>query len=296
MLNGEDVLGFDGADDFLSGGDILDSVFAGPGKQFEMFAVVNAVSGSNNSIMDKYFFVSGQRQLRFALFQDKPFLATITPDASNWRDAIGSTEVVSDPNVLVYTYDGTQIGNNGLDRFAFRVNGNDDVASLIFIRGGLFDIQDSIAPVAIGSALAADGTTSDVHFNGDIAEIILYERLLATEEREQVEAYLGEKYGIALAVAVEDGVGQPQGYRLSSIYPNPFAPQASFQLEVARAQQVRVSVHDLLGREVAVLHEGVFSPSVRTFTLRGEDLGSGVYFVRVAGAQFTATRRAVVIR
>ena len=139
-------------------------------------------------------------------------------------------------------------------------------------------------------------TQSTGYFQGDIAEIILYDRLLPDGERQQVEEYLCEKYGCGVAVAVGDGAGLPRSYLLSSVYPNPFTPQATFQLEVAQAQQVRVSVHDLLGREVVVLHNGVLAPSEHTFMILSAGLGSGVYFVRVVGEQFTAVRRAVLLK
>lgn len=47
-----------------------------------------------------------------------------------------------------------------------------------------------------GSAIGRFGTT---YFNGDVAEIIMFNRNLKVSERKEVEAYLGKKWGIAIS-------------------------------------------------------------------------------------------------
>ena len=49
-----------------------------------------------------------------------------------------------------------------------------------------------------------------------------------------------------------------------------------------RAQKVRVSMHDVLGREVVVLHEGSVNGSLRMYVV-GAELPAGVYVVRAQG-------------
>ena len=49
----------------------------------------------------------------------------------------------------------------------------------------------------IKNGTIVDGTGND-SFEGDIAEIICYSRKLSTSEREQVEEYLADKWGITL--------------------------------------------------------------------------------------------------
>jgi len=52
--------------------------------------------------------------------------------------------------------------------------------------------------IGIGNAGADSAPYSPAFggFQGDIAEIIVYDRALTTPERQQVEAYLNEKYAI----------------------------------------------------------------------------------------------------
>ncbi|KAB8155768.1 choice-of-anchor D domain-containing protein [Kordia sp. TARA_039_SRF] len=52
--------------------------------------------------------------------------------------------------------------------------------------------------VLIGARRASVNTGSGFRFNGDIAEVIMYDRDLTTAEMERVESYLALKYGITL--------------------------------------------------------------------------------------------------
>lgn len=86
--------------------------------------------------------------------------------------------------------------------------------------------------------------------------------------------------------------GTPGTHKLSLAYPNPFNPEARITLEIAEQQLVRISVHDALGREVALLNTGMLSAgSAHAFTIDGAGLPSGVYMVRAIGEHFSDTRR-----
>jgi len=80
-------------------------------------------------------------------------------------------------------------------------------------------------------------------------------------------------------------------------YPNPVRSRASLDVTVREKQSVRIVLYDLLGRRVAVLHDGVL-PSNRTETigLDTDGLASGQYFVRIRGDQFMETRRITIVR
>ena len=86
--------------------------------------------------------------------------------------------------------------------------------------------------------------------------------------------------------------GTPGTHNLSRAYPNPFNPQARFTLEIAERQNIRIAVYDALGREVALLNNGVLSAgSVHSFIIDGAGLSSGIYIVRAIGDHFSDTRR-----
>ena len=84
-------------------------------------------------------------------------------------------------------------------------------------------------------------------------------------------------------------------FALSAPRPNPTAGRAELTLTLDRAQPVRATLVDALGREVAVLHDGEAS-GVLTLAVDGGALAPGVYVVRVAGAAHTLARRITVTR
>ena len=54
---------------------------------------------------------------------------------------------------------------------------------------------DSLPNLYIGNT----GTVYQEHWQGDLAEIVVYARVLTDQERMQVEDYLGKKYGVTIA-------------------------------------------------------------------------------------------------
>ena len=101
----------------------------------------------------------------------------------------------------------------------------------------------------------------------------------------------------AYSPEVEVSVALPEAYRLSSLAPNPFNPQAQFTLAIQQAQHVQIGVYNALGQRVAVLHEGTLTADEEhRFTLEAGGLPSGVYLIRVVGDRFAASRRAVLLK
>ena len=89
----------------------------------------------------------------------------------------------------------------------------------------------------------------------------------------------------------------PGAYLLSAAYPNPFNPQTQFTLMVAQTQQVQVGVYDLLGRQVAQLHNGMLSSNeAHMFRFAGEHLTSGIYLIRAVGEQFATVRQVTLLK
>ena len=87
----------------------------------------------------------------------------------------------------------------------------------------------------------------------------------------------------------------PEAFELSAPSPNPVRARTRVQLAVGAPQTVRATLHDALGRTVAVLHDGDAAGTV-TLAVDASGLATGVYTVRVQGAAGVATRRLTVVR
>lgn len=105
----------------------------------------------------------------------------------------------------------------------------------------------------------------------------------STSYSEEIEVFLG--------VAPEDI------YLLSPVYPHPFSRDAHIELAVAESQHVRIELFDVLGRRVAVLHDGVLEAHTRTpVTISLSDpVASGLYTYRIAGERFATSRQLLVV-
>ena len=86
-------------------------------------------------------------------------------------------------------------------------------------------------------------------------------------------------------------------FSMSSIYPNPMNPQARFELSLAREQHVRISVFDMLGRNISNVHSGTLLPNiVHPFSLTSNQWAGGKYLVRVEGEYFMTSRVFTVLK
>ena len=86
-------------------------------------------------------------------------------------------------------------------------------------------------------------------------------------------------------VDVEEMGGQlPQQVELAQNFPNPFNPSTTISFRLNTTQQVRLSVHDVLGREVAVLVSGVQPAGNFQTQFDATDLTSGMYIYRLQTA------------
>lgn len=83
---------------------------------------------------------------------------------------------------------------------------------------------------------------------------------------------------------------------LSAAYPNPFAARTTLDYTLSSAQEVRIVAYDVLGREVAVLAEGIQPAGEHEATFDAASLPSGIYVVRLTAGKTTLTRRVTVVR
>lgn len=63
--------------------------------------------------------------------------------------------------------------------------------------------------------------------------------------------------------------------------PNPFNPSTVVRWTLDAPRATRLTVHDMLGREVAVLAEGHFGSGTHTAIFDGSGFASGIYLVRL---------------
>jgi hypothetical protein len=78
--------------------------------------------------------------------------------------------------------------------------------------------------------------------------------------------------------------------------PNPFTISTSIRFRLAAAGPVRLTVHDVRGREVARLLEGWTDAGEHTATFRGDGLKAGVYWYRLSAGDTEILSKGILIR
>ena len=82
-------------------------------------------------------------------------------------------------------------------------------------------------------------------------------------------------------VANEDGAVPTAGVTLGRNYPNPFAGTTTIPFALAASAHVRITVHDVLGREIAVVTDQTWPSGAHDVAFDGRSLPAGAYFYRL---------------
>jgi hypothetical protein len=76
----------------------------------------------------------------------------------------------------------------------------------------------------------------------------------------------------------------PRQLRLCAAWPNPFNPGCEVSFELDATNEVKLSVTDVLGREVKVLHDGILSAGLHQRSLYMGESVTGAYFILLESA------------
>jgi hypothetical protein len=98
-------------------------------------------------------------------------------------------------------------------------------------------------------------------------------------------------------VGVHNPIGLVPGqFSLSQNYPNPFNPTTTIQFNMPKAGNVEIKVFDILGREVATLVNEFKPVGVHSVNFNASNLSSGVYFYTMKSADFTITKKMLLVK
>jgi hypothetical protein len=103
-------------------------------------------------------------------------------------------------------------------------------------------------------------------------------------------------FGSQSLVGVPTPPTQPHSFALEQNYPNPFNPSTSIKFELAKSSDVKLSVYDILGREVSVLVNERRDAGVHEVRFDGSNLASGVYFYRLQAGDFVSSKKLLLLK
>jgi hypothetical protein len=85
-------------------------------------------------------------------------------------------------------------------------------------------------------------------------------------------------------------------YKLEQNFPNPFNPATTISYTVPKNGLVTIKVYDILGIEVAELVNEAKEAGNYSVTFNASELPSGIYFYTLTSANFTATKKLILLR
>lgn len=176
QLNSKPVLRFDG-NDFLSGGDVFNL-----GSKSRSSFIVGRMNGSTNTYYAKTLLSAANN--RYALFKFSNTLYSLVYDQNS--------QLLDTINLTAGRY---ELINTNLDR---RVGSSSLYRNSLFLRssGGLLVNYNNTSNYRflIGAYNNATDTDQTYYLDGDIAEIMFFDTLLTTTQRQLVEKYIYTKY------------------------------------------------------------------------------------------------------
>ncbi len=178
------------------------------------------------------------------------------------------------------------------------IAGHDHVYERIH-RDGIVYVVNGLGGKSIyGFGVAIDG--SEVRYNDDFGAMRL------TADATTLALEFVTRAGVVVdhhvinrhsRTGLTPSVPSAEGPRLLAAYPNPFRTSAQISYELPYPASVRLSVFDVLGRQVeTIVAEALQSPGMHDVTLDALHLPAGLYLYRLEAGSYAETRSVVVLK
>ncbi len=177
-------------------------------------------------------------------------------------------------------------------------NGSDDLRYSTYIGGSRRDyihrlLRDSAGRLVLGGGAQADFPITDGAYDMEFAE---------HTDIEWKDGFVMRHFGELIDVGSPTTPNMPASVTLGAIQPNPVADEFTYTVELSERSTVRVSVFDVMGREIRTLIERELDAGTHRFDGnlatdgRGQPLVNGVYYVRLEASGQSESRRIALKR
>jgi hypothetical protein len=150
-----------------------------------------------------------------------------------------------------------------------------------------------------GSFIAGHGTTIVPHeyvfTDSSATPGVWYYRLRQIDLDGADTHYEAIRISVGAPASVPGGQ-LPTAFALHQNYPNPFNPVTTIRFELPVPSPVRLTVHDILGREVATLLNTTAAAGSHEVTFEASGLASGTYMYRLQAGGFVRVKRLMVVK
>jgi len=183
--------------------------------------------------------------------------------------------------------------------------------TIVIDRGMYYMFYQTRKPSSLGIATSTDGVNWTKYIHNPILQPPIEGTSLGWGsmllENGMLRYWFSLEYGswgICYAVSPWNpdpitGVADPVSPRHAMVceaYPNPFNPSTTIRYEVPESGEVRLSVHDMLGREVSLLVNERVEAGTYEVKFDGSGYASGVYFCRLTAGSLAQIRKLLLLR
>lgn len=162
---------------------------------------------------------------------------------------------------------------------------------VVYILGSNGGIKRSTDNAMTWVTTPTPGVTNLTHFDFFQAGMVVYGYAVSSN---------GDVIKLADTLNVLTGVNGnlsiPESFSLSQNYPNPFNPVTNIKYSIPQNTHVRISVYDILGREVSAPVNEFKQAGSYEVNFNASDLGSGIYYYKINAGNFTNTKKMILIK
>jgi len=154
-----------------------------------------------------------------------------------------------------------------------------DTARLDGLAGG----EDIAYDIAIDSA-------GNIYLTGYTEPLNIY------DNQTHASDYLTAKYTGGNLLNRRSSIKTPEVFTLSQNYPNPFNPSTTIKFSIPNKGLAKLTVYDILGREVEVLVNQTLLRGDYSVKFNGDKLASGVYFYELSFNNYKDVKKMILIK
>lgn len=289
--------------DFDPGGNILHDVDEAPACHPETLALELVPAGV-------YYVVIGHNDL-YGVPEEQPYALTVSGNlpsedmCENYMDMGNLVDIftMNEPAPEFAHHSGTgcpgDVYSPGLDRVIRVVLA--EPMDLFVSMTGEGDADEVILLVGdCANPAISCGAAADEFGAGPEGEVLEFTNLPAGDYFLVGDfAGYGETHPFVMQIAdANSGVleGRELSFQLKPNYPNPFNPVTKILWVQPKLAEARLTVYNLMGEKVLSEALGVRGPGQHSFAWDASELSSGVYVYTLQAGDFSATRKAVLLK
>jgi hypothetical protein len=88
----------------------------------------------------------------------------------------------------------------------------------------------------------------------------------------------------------------PSSVKLDGAHPNPFNSQTTINFEIPQTADIKLTIYDTAGRQVAELINEKREAGLHQVTFNSNDLASGIYFCRLQVENYVVTNKLILLK